>query len=439
MNPEKREQQLRYLSQSIRLTETASPRLVRATMTVVSLSILAFLGWAAFANIHEIARTPGEVVPSGFQQVVQHLEGGMVREILVQEGDSVQKDQVVLRLDGAGIETDLRRAREQGLTLAMQEERLRAFIEKREPVFPPEIQARTDMLRDQESFFAGMTSARERERAVIEEQISQKKQSIGALSADLDTARQNFRIVSDLYQKRLEMNRQGVMSHVKLLETEQSFNLLRGQIKSTQSQIAMAKSAISEYQNRLSSLDADTLDAANQRLDGILAARGQNDELIEKLQARVARLDIRAPVKGIVKGLTVNTIGSVVQAGQILMEIIPSDAPLIVSIKIPPRYIGHLKPGQDVQVKCSSFDFSRYGSVRGRLDYISATTFSAENGERYFQGRVNLDRNYVGEDPRNTVMPGMTVMADIITGEKTVMGYLLKPIRNALSTAFTEK
>jgi membrane fusion protein, adhesin transport system len=439
MNPEKREKQLRYLSQSIRLTETASPRLVRATMTVVSLSILAFLGWAAFANIHEIARTPGEVVPSGFQQVVQHLEGGMVREILVQEGDTVQKDQIVLRLDGAGIETDLRRAREQGLTLAMQEERLRAFIEKRAPVFPAEIQTRTDMLRDQESFFAGMTSARDRERAVIEEQISQKKQSIGALTADLDAAKQNFRIVSELYQKRLEMNRQGVMSHVKLLETEQSFNLLRGQIKSTQSQIAMAKSAISEYQNRLSSLDADTLDAANQRLDGILAARGQNDELIEKLQARVARLDIRAPVKGLVKGITVNTIGSVVQAGQILMEIIPSDAPLIVSIKIPPRYIGHLKPGQDVQVKCSSFDFSRYGSVRGRLDYISATTFSAENGERYFQGRVNLERNYVGEDSRNTVMPGMTVMADIITGEKTVMGYLLKPIRNALSTAFTEK
>lgn len=439
MNPEKREKQLRYLSQSIRLTETASPRLVRATMTVVSLSILAFLGWAAFANIHEIARTPGEVVPSGFQQVVQHLEGGMVREILVQEGDTVQKDQIVLRLDGAGIETDLRRAREQGLTLAMQEERLRAFIEKRAPVFPAEIQTRTDMLRDQESFFAGMTSARDRERAVIEEQISQKKQSIGALTADLDATKQNFRIVSELYQKRLEMNRQGVMSHVKLLETEQSFNLLRGQIKSTQSQIAMAKSAISEYQNRLSSLDADTLDAANQRLDGILAARGQNDELIEKLQARVARLDIRAPVKGLVKGITVNTIGSVVQAGQILMEIIPSDAPLIVSIKIPPRYIGHLKPGQDVQVKCSSFDFSRYGSVRGRLDYISATTFSAENGERYFQGRVNLDRNYVGEDSRNTVMPGMTVMADIITGEKTVMGYLLKPIRNALSTAFTEK
>lgn len=439
MNKDKKEKQLRYLAQSIRLKEAASPRLVRATMAVVSLSVLAFIGWAAFANVHEIARTPGEVVPTGFQQVVQHLEGGMVREILVQEGDTVEKGQIVLRLDGAGVERDLTRAKEQNLTLAIQEERLRAFIENREPDFAPEVKERANLLRDQEALFAGMTAAREKERSIITQQIAQKKQSIGALSSDLQTARQNFKIISDIYNKRLEMNRQGVMSQVKLLETEQSYNLLQGQIRNINSQIGMAKSAIAEYENRLSSLDADTLDTANQQLDAVLASRAQNDELVEKLKARVARLEVRAPVRGIVKGLNVNTIGSVVQPGQILMEIIPTDQPLVVAIKIPPRYIGHLHTGQDVQVKCSSFDFSRYGSVKGKLDFISAATFAAENGERYFQGRVKLDRNYVGEDPHNTVMPGMTVMADIITGEKTVLGYLLKPIRNTLATAFTEK
>lgn len=439
MNKDKKEKQLRYLAQSIRLKEAASPRLVRATMAVVSLSVLAFIGWAAFANVHEIARTPGEVVPTGFQQVVQHLEGGMVREILAQEGDTVEKGQIVLRLDGAGVERDLARAKEQSLTLAIQEERLRAFIENREPDFAPEVKERANLLRDQEALFAGMTAAREKERSIITQQIVQKKQSIGALSSDLQTARQNFKIISDIYNKRLEMNRQGVMSQVKLLETEQSYNLLQGQIRNINSQIGMAKSAIAEYENRLSSLDADTLDTANQQLDAVLASRTQNDELVEKLKARVARLEVRAPVRGIVKGLNVNTIGSVVQPGQILMEIIPTDQPLVVAIKIPPRYIGHLQPGQDVQVKCSSFDFSRYGSVKGKLDFISAATFAAENGERYFQGRVKLDRNYVGEDPHNTVMPGMTVMADIITGEKTVLGYLLKPIRNTLATAFTEK
>ena len=121
------------------------------------------------------------------------------------------------------------------------------------------------------------------------------------------------------------------------------------------------------------------------------------------------------------------------------MEIVPADAPLVVALRIPPRYIGHLKTGQPVQIKSSSFDFSRYGSAPGTLEFISAATFTGENGDRYYQGRVKLARNYIGDDARNTVIPGMTVMADVITGQKTVLEYLLKPIRNAMSTAFTER
>ncbi|MDP2205926.1 MAG: HlyD family type I secretion periplasmic adaptor subunit, partial [Alphaproteobacteria bacterium] len=412
---------------------------VRATMAVVSFAFLGFLSWAAFANIHEIARTPGEIVPSGFQQAIQHLEGGMVREILVQEGDSVEKGQIVLRLDGAGIEADLKRAQEQALTLQLQEERLRAFLENRAPGFPAEAMARPDMLRDQESFFSSMQAAQEKERGVIRQQIDQKKQSIGALQAELDTARQNFRIVSDLYAKRREMNRQGVMPEARVMETEQQHNHLQGQIRSVQSQIGAAQAAIREYQGRLAALDAGAAEGSNQRLDVIISAQVQNHELITKLRERVARLDVRAPVRGTVKGLAVNTIGNVVQPGQTLMEILPADAPLVVSLKIPPRYIGHIHTGQSVQVKCSSFDFSRYGALPGTLEFISAASFSGDGGERYFQGRVRLSRSHVGEDTRNAIIPGMTVMADIITGEKTVLQYLLKPVRNAMSTAFTER
>ncbi|MFN7112807.1 MAG: HlyD family type I secretion periplasmic adaptor subunit [Alphaproteobacteria bacterium] len=439
MTNENRQKQLKMLSQSIQLKETASPRIVRATMAVVSFAFLGFLSWAAFANIHEIARTPGEIVPSGFQQAVQHLEGGMVREILVQEGDSVEKGQILLRLDGTSMEADLKRTQEQALTLQLQEERLRAFLENRAPVYPPEARARPDLLRDQESFLTSMRAAQEKERGVIRQQIDQKKQYIGALQAELDTARQNFRIVSDLYAKRREMNRQGVMSESRVMETEQQHNQLQGQIRSVQSQIGAAQAAIREYQGRLAALDAGAAEDSNQRLDGIISAQAQNQELMAKLRDRVARLDVRAPVRGTVKGLSVNTIGNVVQPGQTLMEILPADAPLVVSLKIPPRYIGHIRTGQSVQVKCSSFDFSRYGALPGTLEFISAASFSGDGGERYFQGRVRLSRSHVGEDTRNIVIPGMTVMADIITGEKTVLQYLLKPVRNAMSTAFTER
>lgn len=436
---ETRNKQLRYLAQSIRLKEAASPRLVRATMTVTSLSILAFLGWAAVTDVHEIAHTPGDVVPSGYQQVVQHLEGGMVSEILVHEGEEVAAGQVLMRLDGTAAEADLRRLEDRALILGMQEERLRAFLEKREPRFSEAAKARPDLLRDQEAFFAGMSDAKKKEMSVINEQIAQKKQTIGMLAADLDMARSNLAIAEDLYARRSELHRKGLVPEVKLMETEQNRNQLRGQIRNISAQIAVARSAIAEYQNRLASLSADNVDTSNQKLDAVIAAMQENEETIKKLKDRVARLDIKSPVRGVVKGLAVNTIGSVVQPGQVLMEIVPMDAPLVVDLKIPPRYIGHVKPGQDVQVKFSSFDFSRYGSVAGRLDFISAATFNGQNGERYYQGRVRLARDYVGNDEKNVIMPGMTVMADVITGRKTILEYLLKPIRNALSTAFTER
>lgn len=439
MSAHQKDQQLRYLSQSIRLQETASPRLARLTTLIISLSVLAFIGWSAFADVHEIAHTPGEVVPSGFQQVVQNLEGGIVREIAVREGDKVRKSQVLLRLDGAGAEEDMKRAADQAIILGMQEERLRAFIAGREPVFAQAALTRPDLMRDQGSFFDSMNDARDKEREVIRAQIAQKRQNTQSLQADLETARANFKIMEELYARRREMNSRGVFPDIKLMETQQSYNLLQGQIRNIASQIAAARSGIAEDENRLLSLSAGNLDNANQRLDAVTTAIAQNNETLAKLKNRVARLEVRAPVDGTVKGLAVNTIGSVVQPGETLMEIVPAEAPLIVALKISPRYIGHLRLGQPVQLKVSSFDFSRYGSIKGKLDFISAATFTGDDGERYFQGRVKLDKPYVGEDRRNTLLPGMTVMADIVTGDKTVLQYLLKPLRNAMSTAFTER
>jgi adhesin transport system membrane fusion protein len=141
----------------------------------------------------------------------------------------------------------------------------------------------------------------------------------------------------------------------------------------------------------------------------------------------------------LLKALAINTVGAVAQPGQTLMEIVPMDEKMIVEVKIQPQHIGHLKTGQKVQVKFSSFDFSRYGFITGQLDQISATTFTSENGERYYRGRVDLLQNYVGHDQRNLVVPGMTAMAEIITGEKTILQYLLKPVHTAMKTAFTER
>lgn len=433
------ESQIRHLSQAVQLEEAVNPAIIRTTMMTIGISILAFTAWAGFTNINEVARTPGEIVPNGYQQVVQHLEGGIVREIDVAEGDVVEKGEKLVLLDGAGFAEDLERAKARKVSLSMQEERLRAYLEKREPDFSRFAATDEGQIRDQQSFFKSMENTNVEERKVVQEQITQKKRVIGSLQSELATAKGNLVISEQLFNSRKELYGKGFLSETKYLEAQQALNNIRGEITQIQSRLSVAQAEISEYQNRFSSLGLTQSDEINERLDAVINEKAQNEELLRKLEERSNRLAVRAPVSGIVKGLAVNTIGSIVKPGETLMEIVPVDHEMVVQVKIQPQHIGHLKLGQPVKVKLSSFDFARYGLVNGKLEHISATTFDGQNGDRYYQGRVKLEHNYVGHDKSNLVVPGMTVMAEIITGEKTILQYLLKPIHNSLKTAFSER
>jgi membrane fusion protein, adhesin transport system len=434
-----KDHQIRYLSQAVQLEEAVNPAIVRSTMLTIGVSILAFLGWAGMTNINEVARAPGEVVPSGYQQVVQHLEGGIVAQIAVKEGDIVKQGQELLVLDGAGTGEDLERARARKNTLLIQEERLRAYKEGRAPDFSRFGMEEGAPIDDQKSFFQSMEQADAEERKVIAQQISQRAALISSLQSEWETARGNHTLAAELFARKEELHRKGYFSETRYLEAKQSLNALAGEMQQIKSRIAATKAEMEEYKNRLSSLEFSQKDQVNTRLDAVLSEYKEHEELLRKLEEKYKRLIVRAPVDGIVKGLTVNTIGAIARPGDTLMEIVPIDHKLMVEVKIEPQHIGHLKAGQPVKIKLSSFDFSRYGLLAGELDKISATTFSGENGARYYKGLVRLSKNYVGGDERNALMPGMTAMAEIITGEKTILQYLLKPIHNSLKTAFSER
>lgn len=438
MDKNKQEKQLRYLTQSERLREAEDPKLVRLTLFCVSLCIVGFAVWASVTNINEVARAPGEVVPQGFQQTVQHLEGGIVRALWVQDGDEVDAGQVIMSIDGAGAQEDLTRAYSHQAALALQRERLRAFIEGRKPDFDAFTgHASTLAIEDQREIFTSMITAREKEREIIESQVAQKQHTLSVLTARRGTIGRNLAITQDMYNRRKQLHDSGYVSHISYLETRREMNALRGERSELEAKIGEAEASLSEYSQRLSSLGARHRDEAYRQLESVENEMTQNRDLIGKLEDRVARLEIRAPVRGLIKGLSVNTVGAVVQPGQVLMEVIPLDKPLVVEARISPRHIGHLRPGQSVQVKVSSYDFSRYGAIPGTLDTISATTFVGEGGDRFYRGRIRLERLQVGNG--NPVMPGMTVMADIITGRKTIMDYMMKPVRNSLQTAFSER
>ncbi len=320
-----REEQLQFLRQSARLEESAAPYLVRGAMLALSTLVFLFIAWMMFTKIEEIAQAPGEVVPNGFVQIVQHYDGGIVKEILVREGGEVKAGDTLLKLDGAGAQQDLNKA-----------------------------------------------------------QIELK-----GLEHAAATAREMFDIQESL-------KKQGVSSQVKYLETRQA------------------------------------RDQAESELN-------QQKEVTKRLQDRVERLEVRAPVAGLVKGLKLNTIGEVVKPGDPLMEIVPTAETLVVEAHIPPADIGHVAVGQKVKVKVSSFDYGRFGAVDGTLEFISATTFDGANNEKYYRGRITLKQNHVGTHEEMKILPGMTVQAGIITGSKSVLGYLLKPVQRAMADALSEK
>ena len=427
-------------SQSMALKETHLPRLLTLTVITLCSASALFIFWAAFTPVKELARTEGQVLPAGYSQLVQHLEGGLVREILVHEGDFVQKDQVLVELDGAGLEEDFQEQRALVESLLLQQERLQASLENRTPNFDG-LSKSAESIADQKRMYATTQNAQSTERAVIDEQIGQKSKILLRLRQTQSTANDNLKVAKESSNIYADLNQKGLTSRTTFLKKQQELNSQQGEADTLSGQVEEAKRELSEYQRRREALVAQQRDMAYTQLNKIQSELAQAQENLKKRNDRVTRLELRAPVMGYVKGLRVNTIGSVIPAGQTLMEIVPVDEQLIVEARILPQQVGRVAVGQEVQVKVDSYDYVRYGTIPGKLESISAMTFSDEiRRQDYYKGRVRLERNYAGTTANaHQIMPGMTVDADIVTGEKSVLGYLLKPIQIAMHNAMTEQ
>ncbi len=431
--------QLRYLAQSVRLEEAVAPQVVRISILVISLSVLAFIIWASITRVEEIARVQGEIIPMGFQQVVQHLEGGIVKEITIKEGDIVNEGDLLMRLDSVDTVKDLERTRQKLLNLKLQRIRFEAQVKNKDPDYSQYLDNHAEKVADQLNMYNASIDAEDKERQVLLDQIAQRQNAIDILKIRMMTTINNKKIAESLFNTRKELMEDGIISEVRFLETKQRLNDLQGEVDNLQNQIVTAEFSLQEFQKRLASLDAKNLDEDFQSLESVEQEIIQTVEVLGKLEDRSRRLDIRAPTRGIIKGFEINTVGSVIQPGQVLMEIVPLDKKLVAMVRVPPDNIGYVHVGDKVKLKVSTFDFSRYGTVPGTLEFLSATTFVNESGDSFYNGRIQLDRNYVGSDQNNMVQPGMTVIADIIIGKKTIMQYLLKPIHQSLKTAFNER
>lgn len=432
--------QARHLSQAIILEETGTSAIVRQATYLIGMAVAAFIAWAALARLDEVAVTNGEVVPSSAVQTIQHLEGGVVSEILIKEGQLVDAGQVLFRLapKSAASEFEQMKAREVGL--ALRAERLKAYLDNRDPDFSFADATYAHLVADQKSILLAQRGARSSSLAVAKSQVDQRRSEIRQYEESLKGLTEQVKVLEELVRIRGQLEKEGLVSRVVFLDTQRSYITTKGDMNRIEQQLAGSRQALTESENRLASQDATLKQDASNEMGTVTNELAQVRESLSKLADRVERLDVVSPKKGLVQDLKIRTLGAVVTPGGTLCQVVPIDDKLQLEVKIQSRDIGHIAPGQNVIVKMTTYDFSRYGSIPGKLESISPSSFTDEKSNTFYKGIITMNRNYVGDVPGvNIVLPGMTAQADIETGDKTLLEYLLKPIFVSLKNSFHER
>lgn len=445
-----RKPQARYLVQSIKLEEAGPPAALTFAMVVIGVLLVAGIFWAMITQVNEVASANGNVVPAGAIYSVQHLEGGVVREVNVRDGQLVDQGDVLMRLapETAG-GADLAQLRARLASLTLQIERLQAVIEGRDPAFEAVlsdlgdlsgIQDLQSIVTNQRELYLSTRENETRQADVLRDQIAQQQAELNRLTALQESQEEEVALLEEQLGIRQELANRGLAARLTVIETERDYNRALGSLQETADNLARTQSALDEVETRLAELESRLRSEA---LDQLSTARSERAEVLEQLTGvseRVRRLDLVAPVRGLVQGMEVSNVGAVVQPGQLVMEIVPVGDDLEVEARVNPRDRGHIEVGQPAEVRVSSYDFARFGSVPATLDRISPSTFLDENQQPYYQVFLSLDRSHVGPDPSlNPILPGMTVQADIRTGSKKVIDYLLRPIIRGFSNAFDER
>ncbi|MCB1742522.1 MAG: HlyD family type I secretion periplasmic adaptor subunit [Gammaproteobacteria bacterium] len=430
----------RYLAQSINLEESDVPGVVSGGIFLTLVLVVAAIIWAAVTVVAEVATAQGKVVPAGLNHRVQHLEGGIIETIDVRDGDAVQAGQLLLRVANRVPKSERSQILARRATLLLESERILALIESREPEFGelgehwPTLAARQ---------LATLTAQKARLNSQLElaqARVRQREAELKRQLRQIESGRAELAVLQEQLAIRESLAARGAFSTDDLLSLQARLLDRQGQLAAEEDSVAVAQDALEESRRAVAEVRSRSIEQSELEIGRIAGELAEVEATLLRLEDAVQRSEIRAPVAGVVQGLAVNTIGAVIEPGAILMELVPADRQLIVEARISPNDIGHIKIGQPVDIKVSSYDPARYGSVPGQLERISASTFLDEQGNPYYRAEVKLSKMHVGKDAvSHPIIPGMTVRADVLTGEKSILDYLMKPIYRGFQRAFTER
>jgi len=419
-----------------------APRVVRVTLWAILVFFIAMILWASLASIDEVTRGEGRAIPSSRLQKVQNLEGGIVAEVFVHEGEVVKAGAPLLRLDDTQFRSNAGETDADRLALQARIQRLTAQLNDATTLtLAPEIVHQApDIASGEMELFTSVNKRIQSELAGLNEQLVQKKQEL----LDFQGKVSQYRRSLGLQQQEVSMSEplvaKGAISKVEVLRLRRGVVETQGQLDSVLLAIPRAEAAIKEIESKVSETRGRYRSEALGQLNEARTDLSKIEASGKAITDRVNRTLVTSPVRGVVQQLLVNTIGGVIQPGNDLVEIVPLDDKLLVEAKIRPQDIAFLRPGQEATVKFTAYDYTIYGGLKGTLEQISPDTVTDKDGKSFYIIRLRTDKNHLGTDEKPLlIIPGMVASVDIITGKKTVMAYLLKPILRAKAEAFRER
>jgi adhesin transport system membrane fusion protein len=403
-----------------------------------AIAVAALLAWAALAPVDEVTRGDARVIPSRQLQVVQSLDGGVVVEILVREGQVVEAGQLLLRVDETRAGAGVRESAAQGFSLRARAARLRALAEG-SPFVAPKARDGDEqrVALDERRLYEARVSELASTLAVNRQQLAQRQQELSEMQSKRVAAQRGL----DLTQQELAQTRPllagGAVSQVEVLRLEREVARYRGDADQATAQIARAEAAIGEVQRKAQETEIAFRNEARKDLGETMAKLNALNEGAVALADKVDKAQVKSPVRGRVQRLLANTVGGVVQPGKDIVEIVPLDDTLVLEARVAPKDIAFIHPGQTASVKFSAYDFSIYGGLDAKVENISPDSVVDERGNAYYLVRVRTVQ--AGFSEHLPIIPGMTAEVDVLTGRKSVLSYLLKPVLKVQQRAMSER
>lgn len=408
--------------------------------TIIALVVFIFV-WAAISEVEEITHGQGQVVPSQEIQVVQSLEGGILSELLVREGQRVEKDQVLLRISDIQFSSEEYGTEARFLSLRAKKARLEAEASGIEYRVPDEVMEKNPKVASNElALYHSRQKELENAYSILDDKINQASAGLADVSAQVETMRKNLTLLEEELEITRDMVKQRAVSKLDAIRLERELAGVTGEIQSLQekkkgleSELEVAKRERAAQEDQFRSSALAELNDVESELAGLQGS-------LKSIGDRVYRTELRSPVDGIINNIALTTIGGVIEPAQRLVEVVPLDDELKIIARVMPHEIAFLHPGQDVKVKITAYDPQKYGALDGTLTRIGANSITDHEGNIFFEIEVRTDKNYMG-DAENPlpITPGMVADTDVITGKRTILEYLMKPIMRARYKVFTER